>query len=223
MDGERDCSGAGSARRRRERRQRSWLRHEQLSVKMALSAALHHSCGVRPELHDAPRGPKTDRAVEEEVREVNDALEGQKRPPPGERPAPLPEAAVTVGYVAAEAPSLVVAPVAEHDGLDDATIQYLLQQSLLARAEEEMVAKEQAELEQLVGDLAVKERQLLAELRRDRDGVTLETWSSLSRVERTAVVWFVAKEKVTKWKEKKGKERRGGEGRGTACTPRLLA
>ena len=74
--------------------------------------------------------------------------------------------------------------------------------------------EEQAELDQLVGDLAVKERQLLAEHRRDRDGVTLETWSSLSRVERTAVVWFVAKEKVTKWKEKKGKERRGGEGRG---------
>ena len=169
MDGERDCRGAGSARRRRERRQRSWLRHEQLSVKMALSADLHHSRGVGPELHEAPRGPKTDRAVEEEVREVNDALEGQKRPPPGERPAPLPEvagpqAAVTVGCVAAETPSLVVAPVAEHDGLDDATIQYLLQQSLLARAEEEMVAKEQAELEQLVGDLAVKEGQLLAEV-----------------------------------------------------------
>ena len=89
-----------------------------------------------------------------------------------------------------------------------------------------MVAKEQAELEQLVGDLAVKEGQLLAELRRDRDDavrVTRETWSSLSRVERTAVVWFVAKEKVTKWKEKKEKERGGGEGRGPACTPRLLA
>ena len=79
-----NVDGAGAARRRRERRQRSWLRHEQLSVKMALSAALHHSRGVGPELHEAPRGPKTDRAVEEEeVRELNDALEGQKRPPPG--------------------------------------------------------------------------------------------------------------------------------------------
>ena len=75
---------------------------------MALSAALHHSRGVGPELHEAPRGPKTDRAVEEEeeVREVNDALEGQKRPPPGVRPAPLPEVArpkgrlVADGYVA---------------------------------------------------------------------------------------------------------------------------
>ena len=51
--------------------------NEQLSVKMVLSAALHHSRGVGPELHEAPRGPKTDRAVEEEVRELNDALEGQ--------------------------------------------------------------------------------------------------------------------------------------------------
>ena len=51
MTGERDGSGAGSARRRRERRQRSRLRHEQLSVMVALSAALHHSRGVGPELH----------------------------------------------------------------------------------------------------------------------------------------------------------------------------
>ena len=66
----------------------------------------------------------------------------------------------------AEAPSLVVASVAEHDGLDDATAQFLLQQVLRARAEDEMVAKEQAELDQMVGDLAVKEDQLLAELQR---------------------------------------------------------
>ena len=46
-------------------------------------------------------------------------------PPPRTRPeqllaAPGPQAAVTVGYVAAEAPSLIVAPVAAHDGLDEA-------------------------------------------------------------------------------------------------------
>ena len=44
-----------------------------------------------------------------------------------------------------------------------------------------MVAKEQAELDQLVGDLAVK-------------------------------FWFMAKEKVTKWKEKKEKGEGGGSG-----------
>ena len=81
-----------------------------------------------------------------------------------------------------------------------------------------MVAKEQAELDQLVGDLAVKEGQLLAELQRERDDavrISRENWSSLSRVEATVVVWFMAKEKVTKWKEKKEKGERGrGQGRG---------
>ena len=41
MDGEHD--GAKSARRRRERRLRSWWRHERQSVAMALSAAVNHS------------------------------------------------------------------------------------------------------------------------------------------------------------------------------------
>ena len=198
--------------RRRQRRLRSWWRHEQRSVAAALAAATHHSAPRSgwPEQHNAPQGPTTASAMEEKVREMYD---GDLLRESGLLPEVAgPQAAVTVGCVAAEAPSLVVPPVAEHDGLDDATIQYLLQQSLLARAEEEMVAKEQAELE-----LLVKEGQLLAELRRDRDDavrVTRETWSSLSCVERTAVVWFVAKEKVTKWKEKKEKERGGGEGRG---------
>ena len=79
---------------------------------------------------------------------MNDALEGQKRPPPGMRPAPLPEvagpqAAVTVGYVAAGAPSLTVVPVSD-DRIADAALQFLLQQSLLARAEEEEKAREEA-------------------------------------------------------------------------------
>ena len=101
------------------------------------------------------------------------APRGQNTPPPGSRPAPLlevagPQAAVTVGHMAAEAPSLVVASVAEHDGLDDATVQFLLQKVLRARAEDEMVAKEQTELDQLVGDLAVEDGELLAELQRER-------------------------------------------------------
>ena len=53
--------------------------------------------------------------------------------------------AVTVGYVAAGAPSFVVATVAAHDELDTASVQYLLQQSLLARVEEEEEAREQEE------------------------------------------------------------------------------
>ena len=44
MDVERDAGGGtGSARRRRERRLRSMLRHEQMSVAMALAESTHHS------------------------------------------------------------------------------------------------------------------------------------------------------------------------------------
>ena len=49
--------------------------------------------------------------------ETHAGLQAQTTPPPVSRPARLsegarPQAAVTVGYVAVEAPSLVVAPVA---------------------------------------------------------------------------------------------------------------
>ena len=43
MDVERDAGGGtGSARRRRERRLRSMLRHERMSVAMALAESTHH-------------------------------------------------------------------------------------------------------------------------------------------------------------------------------------
>ena len=56
----------GGAWRRRQRRLRSWWRHEQQSVAMALSAAAHHSydkmaAGVT---HDGLRAQTTDRAGE---------------------------------------------------------------------------------------------------------------------------------------------------------------
>ena len=37
------AGGTSSARRRRERRLRSWAKHERLSVAMALAEKLHHS------------------------------------------------------------------------------------------------------------------------------------------------------------------------------------
>ena len=199
---------SGAAKRRRERRQRSWLRHEQLSVKMALSAALHHSRGVGPELHEAPRGLKTDRAVEEEVREVNDALQGQKRPPPGMRPAPLPEVAgpqatVTVGYVAAGAPSLTVVLVSD-DRIDDAALQFLLQQSLLARAEEEEKAREEAEVKELEDDLVLREQRLFR-LVEQLHGAGLEIQAECSWLELAAVRWYMVKAKILKRKEKRKK------------------
>ena len=108
---------------------------------------------------------------EEEVREEYQVLRGPTRPLPGTRPerlpaAPGPQAAVTVGYVAAEAPSLVIVGVAAHDGLDQATVQFLLQQSLLARAEEEEDAREQAELDQLEEEVTLTKGRLLEAPRR---------------------------------------------------------
>ena len=85
----------GVAQRRRERRLRSWYRHEQQTVRMALAAFSHHS---------ALRRQMKARAGEE-GHEEHDALRRQKPPPPqpelfsleeepgGGLPAPLSEVA----------------------------------------------------------------------------------------------------------------------------------
>ena len=49
------------AKRRRERRLRSMLRHERQTVYMELAAALHHSCDGGRETNYRPRAPKTER------------------------------------------------------------------------------------------------------------------------------------------------------------------
>ena len=89
-----ECHGervTGAAKRRRERRLRSAWRHEQLSVAMAVAAALHHSAqrGAGPASSSAPRGQKT--ATEGEVRVPNYAPRSQKPPLPGEHPGVLKE------------------------------------------------------------------------------------------------------------------------------------
>ena len=66
----------GAAWRRRQRRLRSWWRHEQQSVATALSAAVHHSLdkGATDEKYDGQRAQRTDRAGEA----ANRALRRQK-------------------------------------------------------------------------------------------------------------------------------------------------
>ena len=68
---------ATAAARRRQRRLRSWLRHERMTVAMTLAEITHHT---------ATRGPKMARVVEEVVHDLHEAPRGQKTPPPGERP-----------------------------------------------------------------------------------------------------------------------------------------
>ena len=62
-------SGSSAARRRRERRLRSWLRHERMTVRMDLAAALHHSSfrGAGPVTYDAPRSQRTANSREDSV------------------------------------------------------------------------------------------------------------------------------------------------------------
>ena len=94
-----------AAKRRRERRLRSAWRHEQLSVAMAVAAALHHSAqrGAGPATYSAPRGQTT--ATEGEVREPNNAPRSQKPPLPGEHPGVLKE------------PEVQGAMVVQHSGI----------------------------------------------------------------------------------------------------------
>ena len=71
-----------SARRRRERRLRSMLRHERMAVAMAVAEATHQSS----------RGQNTATAIREEVVQVtHEAPRGQKTPPLGVRPGSLAE------------------------------------------------------------------------------------------------------------------------------------
>ena len=60
---------ATAAARRRQRRLRSWLLHERMSVAMTLAEMTHHT---------APWGPKMARVGEEVVHDAHVALRGQK-------------------------------------------------------------------------------------------------------------------------------------------------
>ena len=128
MDGARI---AGAAMRRRERRLRSWAKHERMTVAMALAENLHHSRQkVEGDEHDGPRAQKTARVT------------GAR---PGVLTEPEPQGeAVTVGYVAAPGPLLVVASLAGGDEVDATTVSHLLKAALVKK-EEERKAQERKE------------------------------------------------------------------------------
>ena len=119
---------AGAAKRRRERRLRSWLRHERMTVAAELSAALHHSRDGGREQYVGPRAQKSDSSavVEEVENETHAAPRGQITPPPTQ----------TVPVLAGRAAEAV----------DSSALSFLLSQSLLAEQE----AKEAEELERLI-------------------------------------------------------------------------
>ena len=59
-----ECERVGAAKRRKERRLRSWAKHQRMTVAMALAENLHHSRQkVEGGEHDGPRAQKTARAT----------------------------------------------------------------------------------------------------------------------------------------------------------------
>ena len=107
----------------RERRLRSWLRHERKAVRTELAAALHHSAG--PETNDAVRSEKT--GVLEDPGPPQLGVERAVRPR-STRPSPLPF--LGCGDV--------------HDA---APVAFLVRQSLLQREKEEREEEERKKME----------------------------------------------------------------------------
>ena len=127
-----DRGGTSSAAKRmRDRRLRAAFRHEQLSVRMAVAAALHHSAqrGAGPETYSAPRRQTT--ATEGEVREPYNAARSQKPPLPGTRPAALREPMPQLGLEHAACPCSSGAPCLAPPALADAAAEAVDQRALV--------------------------------------------------------------------------------------------
>ena len=128
---------ATAAARRRQRRLRSWLRHERMTVAMTLAEMMHHT---------ALRGPKMTRVGEGVEHEQHDGLRAQK--PPGSLLDPGPQRTDrTVRHSAGDTPLLVVPALRGDDGVDGTTLRFLLEQnlSLKKKQEEEEKVREMKE------------------------------------------------------------------------------
>ena len=92
-----NVDGAGAAKRRRERRLRSWWRHERMSIACALAEALHHSSGapkydkrvVEDAKHGAVRGQTTATRVREATGMQYFSFDDEGKPVAGERFRPM--------------------------------------------------------------------------------------------------------------------------------------
>ena len=200
--------GTGSARRLRERRLRSFLRHERMAVALHLAEALHHSSGASLE----PVAERREEEVEAEV--VHDALRGQEQPPPRVQPGslsdpgPPQQVAATVGYVAAWVPRLTPVVLVQDAVHDDKSLAWLLKLSLDERQREKEEAEEAEVVKQLEVVLAEAEDKLLVALEEFRDSPSRPSWNSLPPALKAAVHWHVAVRRVRKRKRKGRRKKR---------------
>ena len=94
MNVERDPACVSASRRRRDRRLRSFWRHEQMAVQMVLATVTHHSFGKVGTTHAALWGQKQGRTVQGEEHELHHTAKFRTTPlSAGGRPAPLSEVA----------------------------------------------------------------------------------------------------------------------------------
>ena len=111
---------------------------------------LRVTCGSEEWVAQAALRPTTASAMEVEADVAHDAPRGKEQPSPVERPASLsevagPQAAVTVGHVAAGVPCLTPVVMGPEAAQDDSTVAWLLARSLAERQREETEGKEAAE------------------------------------------------------------------------------
>ena len=183
-----DLAG-GAARRRSGRRLHSWLRHERMTVRMELAAALHHSAG--PQTNDAARSQKT---------------VGSRGVRPGvlQDPAPQLVSEHAACLCSSEVPSLSLPVLADRaaEVVDSCSLRFLTASALEARREEEKVKVKEKERKRLAVHETLERARLWAEEKErhlaehEADAATLEQ----------ARLW--AEEKAKRRKRKKRRKRR---------------
>ena len=149
---ERAHGPSGSAKRRRERRLRAWLRHERQSIALHLAEALHHSAG-------SSMTKVVERREGEGVEGERYGASRRQMPPlPGTRPAAMMEplsqgfwreASRQPGHVVPSLSLLVLADTTT-DGVDSSSLRFLAAAALYSRkVDEEKVRKREEEEEEL--------------------------------------------------------------------------
>ena len=171
----------GVARRGRERRLRSMLRHEKQSSRMALATVMHHSFKVHTK-YGAPRSQTTaTKAREGEVREQHYGLRAQERPLPGTRPAPLLEVLPQVGVQRHTVDQIVdaVPALPTLDGPVPLMVEQLVDVLQLIPVAEQVIDVPKIFIERIPPRTSVREPQLAEQL---VEVPTIVSFSSLQRI-----------------------------------------